>query len=1269
LPGGLLAGSSVLTKLTEVSVFTSTRGNRYGFNPLGEKAAPYGGNGEQAALRVVFKGSSSSVPYPLTTSGGAYSSYITNRSYLAAQSVQPDEIKVLGVSSNFSSSNGLDFIYASKADKFTVQDSWWGRGGIAYEYYKDTGMLYKLDFVQNTNPTPEAIGVLSGTVEDIAIDGEGFLYVMRNEKSPSDTAMLASIVSASSPNSNPNYLSSTGWLRKVTGADGSEGEPLQISNGSELPGDYKEVTLQQQVKKVVKRYAPATGDLGTEENWGQVEAGYDYWTKRLEKKANGSVGWVSAGSWQQEPEADRNSLIPAELAVVNIAKIPEEYTPADPKPSIARLTGAAGSTPFDMSGASNNEGPSIPEGTPLSFKIEGYKPFINGTKFDFKNVGDVRNPDNNALIYSNLSLNLIPNEDGEYQHDEDNDGKPSGFPSSMFESSSHPTTITWTLDWVEENPSKTLLKNIPLTADVATIGADGQITITFPHPGNYELYAKVTYNKFDYSNLQTQSDPRPHKLTPTTVTVDTYKHSIKVYSNTLSFNTTKSFISNISLTPNSRLYQGNITPDTAGVNSASNYDLKEDEEITALEFSFTGQFVRDAHIHSNQTGALDTYNGIGVWDYNYYKTLYNDIKNVFAGMDYSISDTYQGHVYNYTNGTQNDIMSNVNLSIYNPGWKKDDPGTSDKSIYGTRVKESINSKDLRFIQWAIYLRPITPPNINTPITPGRDSIVPRGVKIASGHCAETGQFPDGTPYVQQDWSLGDRKCRFTIKMPMGRVEKIMTPIDPEAYAMHLEIIYPRVCWHNSDLGDGSGEKRFSSMVPYRETENGQAKPVHIISQIKVTENGNNYVANQSYKGDNGSYIFPTKDYWNVLVRDANIPQISESMTNEIIQTTNDLVATVTVKFAVADNNPMAEIGDFKVAYEKVNDNRPSDTSDGNKPFEFLGSSIPESGITRFKGPETTNYFSDNSWQQAATFTQEIAPYGPNSPFDQGNVLANWVGELNYTAFGQIEDGLGTDSRNIPHVCYHPDACSDLQITPPSEGGIKMFSKALTRIDNDPPTLEVHLISQIDNRRWVFKLEENEEDTAPRGSIPSAVSELGECKLTATVYNLQTGNGIATYTNDNIEGCTAYPSNIGVSAVNSQTLLNDAAAIPAFRRSSRLLVNVKATDNVAYKPFQAVSIAITDLTDGGNRNMLPSNSNAISTVSSIDANGDANSQLDDPRARFAIDMPMKVVSGTNQVQIVFSAQDQQGNRREITIPIRILDNTFNTRVLENKENRN
>lgn len=77
----------------------------------------------------------------------------------------------------------MDFIYGSDADKFVVQSSWWGREvGIAYEYYENTGLIQKLGYVSNDNPVAEPLGVLNGIVDDIGIDGDGYLYVLRTEK-------------------------------------------------------------------------------------------------------------------------------------------------------------------------------------------------------------------------------------------------------------------------------------------------------------------------------------------------------------------------------------------------------------------------------------------------------------------------------------------------------------------------------------------------------------------------------------------------------------------------------------------------------------------------------------------------------------------------------------------------------------------------------------------------------------------------------------------------------------------------------------------------------------------------------------------------------------------------------------------------------------------------------------------------------------------------------------------------------------------------------
>ena len=1252
IPGGTLGENNVLTQMTEVYVFTSTRGNRYGFNPEGKKAGPFSTEADKAnaALRVVFNSNPSvSVPYSLTKSDGSFADIITNKGYLESAGITPDQINVLGVSSNFSSANGLDFIYASKADKFIVQDSWWGRGGIAYEYFKETGVIQKLDFVQNDSPTPEVVGVLSGEVEDIGIDGEGYLYVMRNEKTPSDAVMAAKMLDVNNPNSDPNFGKVSTWLRSNNGGDDTDPTPpTVIPDGSEQAGDYKIVTIEQLVQKKIKRYAPATGALGSEENWGELNAGYDLWTRKIEKQSNGSLAWVGS-AWSVEPEGERNSLFPGEMSVVNVAKIPEDYNSSPDKPHIIRLSAGAGSPPL-------NSTTSIAEGETLTLKIEGYKPFINGVRYGLKSIGNVVDPNTGTVIHSDLALNLVPAPDGTYNHDEDNDGVSSGFPSTMFESATKKTDITWTLKWIEGDLTNyTVLEEMDVTS-LTTTNENGEINCKFPHPGNFILKANIKYNKFDYSVLATNPNARPSDLSSSVVQTESYEYLVKVYSATLALNQTQSYVSNITLKPLSRKFQ-NVTSNST-INS--DYDIAEDKEMNAIEFSFDAQFVRDANVKSNINSALSTYDGVGVWDYLYYEKLYNEMKNVFANMDYSIptgSISTTGHVYNYTAGSLNPISSNVNLNIYNPGWKKAGDNQN-KHFCGTRMDIPPTSNDLRFIQWSMYLNPIRPPNIASETAPTADSVIPRGTKIAQGNCAES------SPIVTMT-EIGDRKYRFNIKVPQGRIEKIATPIDPETYALHLEIVYPRVSWNNSDLGDTTTtENRFSSLVPYVEDGVANSKPIHIISKIQATENGANFLANQSFKVTDGETLYASaKDYWNILVRDSDIPKVTDAMSDTIIQTTNDPVDDVEVEFQVSDNNPMADIKDFELAFEKVDEARPCDTSDANKPYTLLGTKI--SDVTHNPGPNSDTFYKEDSWLKTSTFKQNIAYYGPTGPFTQDGTLANWVGNLNYTAFGEIHDGIGTDSQDISHKFYLADAWNDIY---PSaalpEGGVQMFSKAVTRIDNDPPTLEVELVSQIDNRRWVFKLEENEKDLV---RVPTTPELLGKCSLTAACYNLQNNSGISSYTANDIEGCAAYPTPIGTALVDTQLVLGD-SSIPAFRRSSRLLVNINITDNVNYKALKEATISITDLTDGANSSMLPANANLVSKVSSVDSSGAPNTQLDKPRARFSIDMPMKVVAGTNQVRITLQAKDDQGNERTITIPVRILDNTFNTRVLENKEIR-
>lgn len=58
----------------------------------------------------------------------------------------------------------------------------------------------------------------------------------------------------------------------------------------------------------------------------------------------------------------------------------------------------------------------------------------------------------------------------------------------------------------------------------------------------------------------------------------------------------------------------------------------------------------------------------------------------------------------------------------------------------------------------------------------------------------------------------------------------------------------------------------------------------------------------------------------------------------------------------------------------------------------------------------------------------------------------------------------------------------------------------------------------------------------------------------------------------------------------------------------------------------------------------------------------------PRASYTVDMPMKI-NGEKQVSIEFKAKDQDDNERILVIPVTVVESTFETRVLETKENKN
>ena len=1274
IPGGSIGQNSIMTQLSTVRVVTSTKGARYGFNPQGIRKNFTAATAINAALRAVRPGSTVTEALAISTddAGNTFAPVIRNSGYLATIGVTPASLKTIGVSSDFSTPTGLDYIYGSAADKFVVQDSWWGRGGIAYEYFVETGAVRKLDYMANDTPAVEELGVLEGKIDDISVDGEGYLYVLRTAKLPSDADMTVLDVNPLNPQAAPEFFEiSPTWLRAAV----EEGDPTPIAEGSQLPGDFKHVTVKQDVLKTLKRYPQGTGSLGAEEDRGQVPAGFDLWTRSIEVKPDNSVGWKHI-TWSIEEEGDRDSNFPGELAVINLAKVPD-VQPGSDELNVMALGSDAPDTDFTMTHPSQT----TKEHATMSFKIEGYKPFIDGTSHDLKPIGDIVDPNTGTVKHANVRLNAIPNASGTYAHDENNDGSPSGFPSSMFESSSKDTVVRWKIDLVENNDLTGAIKLIESFPDVMGAGNFKALNFTFPHPGNYVIKAEVTYNKFDFSGLS--ASVRPHELSDSTTTVTTRPFLVKVFSENLNLNKSPSYITNIQIKPITRtMLHGVANSSEIGTGTVlSMIDFEEDKALDGIEITFDAQFVRDANrTDTSDTAVLATYDGIGVWDYNYYARLYNEIPNYFPGLPYGAPTTVSNpldessvnHVYNYdTSGDPLNISSKIRTDVYNPGRPK--PGAAAIADKGTRVDNEPTATDWSFIQWGLYMQPPGPYNMAIPTTSLADDdtgVHQRGILIARGACND--------PEVVKTL---DVNRKYSVRIPISSAkfsEIIKTPKDPETFSLHLEILYPRVSWLSNALEDAAtvGERRFSSMVPLSNDEGD--KPFHILGRMRLApgsapEPGSNFLINRSWKLGAVDFFDGGKESIGVLARDFTLPRLVEAPgTNltPIIQTTGDAADEVRISFAVYDNNPHAELGNFYPAYENIKIDPVTeapvsrfDSSDDNKVFK-KGPVI--TGVEQ-RGPEDIDFYKNNDWQAGASFTTLLEEYGPGSKFDTGNELQNWVGVLNYTVLGSIKDGIGSYATTIEHQFYNATACDDIGIVVPEDAKIvidDVLVKAVERVDNDPPSIEVELVSQVDNRRWEFKLTEMVNDLC---RLPDTIGNLGLCSLEVTSHNLQTNADLATMLDDRIPGCTAYPSAIGQTDVNAFTVFP--AALPEFRRASRLLVNVKIFDNTGFLSLGEASIKIVN-NDGGETSLLPANSPAIPLMPWQNLNGNAFAgMVDRPRASYAIDMPMKALAGQNQVTIEVSATDKRLNKRTLIIPVKVVESTFDTRVLEIKENRN
>jgi len=1200
IPGGSGPGVAIDSVLANVRVITSTLGRRYGFNQKGKMIGPYA-DPTAAALRVVSTAGERTID--MANSDGTVHSNIANAAYLTGKSVKAADIKSFGISSNFDTGATSDYIYGSSADLFVMQDSWWGKGGIGYEYYKDTGELYKLDYTNNTNPAPEYLGVLTGKVDNIGVDGDGFLYIMTTETDIPDATVAALAPPPASVVGNASYLvkpSATQWYRPVY-----ESLPQVVADAAKAAQDYRDIVYYQGITKKVNKYPPSAGggSLAAPTTVGQLSGYYaDEWSRKIKWDGTNPV-WV--GNWSQEAKSSRDSEIPAELAVVNIAKLPAVYNDNPGNPKLIREDRQAFNT-------------TVVEDTSVTLKVEGLKPYISdlsGTsRRNLKPMGSF------GTVYTNVRLNYLPTIAGDYNHDEDNDGAFSGFPTSLFEADGFPTTITWYADLVDGTTADSpVIEHIAVASasNVAFGGALCDWSFTPPHPGNYAVWSKITYNCFNFAAAN-----RPTDLTSVQRNATADKRLLRVVSPS-TLNGPPSLISSIDLLPARADSTGGAFQNCVACANAG-YDLPEDQLIENLKISFKAQFLRDANYTSNQAGRLTTYDGMGVWDYDTYYNLYNA-----AGDTPNYSKTLS-HVYNYqSSGTGYAVNS-----AFNPGWAKENPrpaAGSSQADRGTRTDTGVlSANDLKFLRWNLWLE-----NTCTGATIPGQTPPWRGVKLASGDCSGATVQPTG--------NTGEHRISLNLSSAAQGTQKIATPIDPDQYKLRIELIYPRVTWQESSVAENATQKQYRSVVPDPVPVSSICEMSHPILPTSVTTiGGGSAFSNSAIKS------------WLIRARDNTLPEISD-WSKPILHTTGDPVPDVTASYTISDNNPRAQFGAFLVEYEMANTALPRDLTSKN----VKQATTTNTPVSRL--PDTPDFWRNDAYRVGATYTAQIADYGPTGPFSPTGALTNWVGQLSYNARGSLNDGLGVDALNTNHLFGSFTA-------PLPNGAIVTSHWAVERYDNDPPGIRVEIISQNDNRRWVATLTEGLQDVV---CMPRVEADLAKSKLEVGCFNLD-GSAIGVGpTSVDINGCTRYPTQIGGANenVDAGMLGLDPARMPRVRRSSRLLINIDILENVDYRDLTAATFDISETLDaGGSRSLLPDGSVSLPLQAAFRPDNTPNPLIQSPRARYTVDMPMKVLTGQPQVRMTVSATDAQGNIRTLVLPIEIVDSSFDARVLESKENK-
>jgi hypothetical protein len=325
-------------------------------------------------------------------------------------------------------------------------------------------------------------------------------------------------------------------------------------------------------------------------------------------------------------------------------------------------------------------------------------------------------------------------------------------------------------------------------------------------------------------------------------------------------------------------------------------------------------------------------------------------------------------------------------------------------------------------------------------------------------------------------------------------------------------------------------------------------------------------------------------------------------------------------------------------------------------------------------PTSPTYY-NSTLTMSASYSFEIDAYGGalgNSEyFSPSKTYENWIGSLSFSLTAELRDGYDGDGTEPVHV-YGKNA----------EHNLKSYTCGLVRYDNDPPSLLLNVVAQSDDKRWVLKLIEADKDLVAN---PSALDELAKPELSAHSYRLSTNESAG----DKIEVAPSSnysPKGIDL-AVNEHVNLTstfDASYaklhdfLPVVRRSSRIMISAGATDNVDYKDFKEIKISVIERrADGGTTILLPETSlnpaaDAASSESALHTTLRDN-YLEKERGIFYIDVPMKVKTPQSvtdpQIVVYLTATDASGNKRSLSVPIRVVDSSFDARILETIENKN